>query len=314
MTRRTALLSLPFIGRAAMLIAQTGEAALRVRALNHMTVTVSDRRRSLAFYQALFGWPVQHNQGTSTGLRIGEGPQYVSLSQGRPNAAPGIDHICWTIDGFDVSRVNRALARHAVTTGDAPQPGAMRAWVRMRGPDAGGAPDGTPEYYVTDADGIRFQLQDPRYCGGRGPFGESCERLPAGPGRLAVRDYHAFTVRVADVPRARDFYEGLFGMTVADRNDATTSLRVGAGPQRLHLERIRDGERPRTVSATLVLDAFDPDAVARALTASGVTLTPRTDAPLPPLTAVVDATFARFTDPDGIIVQLTPAADGGARR
>ena len=308
MTRRTALLSLPLIWRATQLLAQAGEPRLTVRALNHMTLTVSDRRRSLAFYQGLFGWPVQHNQGTSTGLRIGEGPHYVSLSQGRPNAVPGIDHICWTIDGFEVDRVTSALTRHGVATSAAPQASAMKAWVRMRGPDAGGAPHGTPEYYVTDPDGIRFQLQDPRYCGGRGRFGESCERLPAGQGRLAVRDYRAFTLHVSDVSRTQQFYEGLFGMTVADRASATTSVRVGAATQRLRLERVGgDGERPRTVSATLTMDAFDPDRVRTALAAFGVTLVHRQGSDLAPLSAYVDARTARFADPDGIVIQLAAA-------
>lgn len=310
MTRRTALLSLPLIGRAARLLAQAGDQGLAVRALNHMTVTVSDRRRSLAFYQGLFGWPVQHNQGTSTGLRIGDGPQYVSLSQGRPNVASGIDHMCFTIEGFDVDRITAMLIRQGVAKGDTPQAGALKAWIRMRGEDAGGAPEGTAEYYVTDADGIRFQLQDPRYCGGRGRFGEGCERLPARPGRLTVRDYHAFTLRVADVPRTQRFYEGLFGMTVAAGAGGDTNLRVGAGSaasQRLVLQRLSgDGERPRTATATLTVEAFDPDQIRAALAASGVTLVSRSDAALAPLTAFVEATTARFADPDGIVIQLAP--------
>ena len=36
----------------------------------------------------------------------------------------------------------------------------------MRGADFGGAPEGTPELYFTDPEGILIQVQDARYCGG----------------------------------------------------------------------------------------------------------------------------------------------------
>jgi len=46
--------------------------------------------------------------------------------------------------------------------------------VTMRMPDRGGASTGTPELYFTDPDGILLQLQDVRYCGGAGYYGEIC--------------------------------------------------------------------------------------------------------------------------------------------
>jgi hypothetical protein len=47
MTCRTLLLSLPMIAAASRLRAQSVTPILRVRALNHMTLTMSDRKRSL---------------------------------------------------------------------------------------------------------------------------------------------------------------------------------------------------------------------------------------------------------------------------
>jgi hypothetical protein len=43
--------------------------------VNDMTLTVSDRKRSVECYQGLFGLPVQHRQGVYTGLRISSGPK-----------------------------------------------------------------------------------------------------------------------------------------------------------------------------------------------------------------------------------------------
>ena len=44
----------------------------------------------------------------------------------------------------------------------------------MRTPNRGGAPDGTPELYFTDPDGILLQIQEMSYCGGSGKLGEVC--------------------------------------------------------------------------------------------------------------------------------------------
>jgi catechol 2,3-dioxygenase-like lactoylglutathione lyase family enzyme len=117
-TRRQALLSLPALSAASSLLAQPSKQPIRVRSLSHMTLTVSDRKRSVEFYQGLFGLPVQHRQGVSMGLRIGSGPQYISLSQDGPDAKPGIAHFCMTVDQFSVDRVTGELATNGVTKGE----------------------------------------------------------------------------------------------------------------------------------------------------------------------------------------------------
>jgi hypothetical protein len=48
------------------------------------------------------------------------------------------------------------------------------SYVTMRGPERGGAKEGTPELYFTDPDGILLQIQDVSYCGGAGRMGEVC--------------------------------------------------------------------------------------------------------------------------------------------
>ena len=52
--------------------------------------------------------------------------------------------------------------------------GPLECYVTMRMPDRGGAPEGTPELYFTDPDGILIQLQDEAYCGGGGYLGDEC--------------------------------------------------------------------------------------------------------------------------------------------
>ena len=76
------------------------------------------------------------------------------------NATPEINHFCLTVDGFNVDRILKLLADRGLIRSDANGP--MKVRVRMRGPEAGGAGEGTPELYFGDPDGIVVQLQDAR--------------------------------------------------------------------------------------------------------------------------------------------------------
>ena len=173
MTRRSLLLSLPALAAArAVLNAQGSGGTLKIRAFNHMTLSVSDQKRSIDFYQSLFGMPVHAHQGATTLLRVGSGPQFIAFSTAGATGTVGINHYCITIEDFNVDRVLKVLADHGVTKADGAgggiSGGPMKVRVRMRGSESGGAPGGTPEIYVGDPDGLVVQLQDPRYCGGGG--------------------------------------------------------------------------------------------------------------------------------------------------
>lgn len=330
MTRRSLLMSVPMLAAARRLLAQ--EATLTLGALNHIAIAVSDKKRSMEFYQGLFGWPINHTQGGtqgldagysvgSTGIRIGSGPQYITMSQG---ARPGWGHFCLTVEGFDVDRITQVLARHGVSRTRTSEAGPMKAWVRSRGPENGGATEGTPEFYVNDPDGIRFQLQDLRYCGGPGVLGDGCPSAQPLEGVLVVRDFQSFTVSVSNEDRSLDFYQELFGTTVMGRHGSVPMLGVGSGPQRLLIDgSAAAGATPRITQVCLVMDGFDPDEVQRALAEFGVR--PRgTGVPGPMVSwvrmrgeesggAESGTPELFFTDPDGIVIQLQDASYcGGA--
>ncbi|SVE55471.1 uncharacterized protein METZ01_LOCUS508325, partial [marine metagenome] len=61
-------MSVPMLAAARRLLAQEIRPALTLRALNHIAITVSDKKRSMEFYQGLFGWPINHTQGGTQGL------------------------------------------------------------------------------------------------------------------------------------------------------------------------------------------------------------------------------------------------------
>ena len=159
-SRRRLLVSLPALALAPRAFTQSESQTIPVKGINHVTLSVSDLKRSVDFYQGLFGMPVLSRQGTTeANLQIGNGPQFLGLASARSNA-PNINHVCLGVENFNIDRLKGILRRHGITDGEGAEP--MRMRVRMRGPEAGGGKDGTPEFSFRDPDGIVIQLQDQR--------------------------------------------------------------------------------------------------------------------------------------------------------
>ena len=155
-----------------------GRGSLALLGLSHLTINVPDPARTNAFYQQTFGFDVQAMQAASPLLGVGPGEHFLMFTGGRGGNAPArINHACLTVENFDVERIQRALEEHGVrprgTTGPGTS-GPLRHRVAMRMPNRGGAPEGTPELYFTDPDGLSIQLQDATYCGGGGVLGGVC--------------------------------------------------------------------------------------------------------------------------------------------
>lgn len=163
-----------------------GEGLLSVREFNHFTLFVEDQQRALQFYQNLFGLKIDTYQGAMPVLRVGNGREFLALAE-VPPLAGRIHHASFNVDDFDVDRIFSILEGYGLEVlgeaGGASAP--LQAYVTMRGPDRGGAPDGTPEVYFTDPDGILLQLQDPSYCGGAGYYGDVCGTAENPTGRSA---------------------------------------------------------------------------------------------------------------------------------
>ena len=89
--------------------------------------------------------------------------------------------------------------------------------VRMRGAEFGGHPDGTPELYIADPDGIVVQLQDNTYCGGEGLLGELCNAPEPAAGRWPDHRSGRSIISpssCSDQQRSIAFYQELFGMPI----------------------------------------------------------------------------------------------------
>jgi catechol 2,3-dioxygenase-like lactoylglutathione lyase family enzyme len=121
-----------------------------VKQLNHVTIFVEDVRKSVAFYQQLFGMPVLTPQEPGINLTAGVGFLGIYPAQGR---AAGINHVCFGIENFDADATLRMLLDQG-----------LDASIRLRGD--------TKELYINAPDNVRVQLQDVRYRGGVGPLGD----------------------------------------------------------------------------------------------------------------------------------------------
>jgi catechol 2,3-dioxygenase-like lactoylglutathione lyase family enzyme len=142
---------------------------------NHLTTFVRDRVQTLAFYRTLFPMPIDIWQGALPLLRVGAGNQFLAfLGVGsRRSFQPFIHHVCFTVKDFDPDGILDALADFGIKTRKSTKGPVkpLQSYVSMRMPNRGGAPQGTPELYFTDPDGIRLQVQDVRYNGGGGYLG-----------------------------------------------------------------------------------------------------------------------------------------------
>jgi catechol 2,3-dioxygenase-like lactoylglutathione lyase family enzyme len=321
-SRRQMLLSLPALMMVPRAFAQASNAPIRVKGINHVTLAVSDLKRSVDFYQGLFGMPVLNRQGTSAvSLQIGSGPQHLGLSSAGSNA-PNINHICLAVDNFNVDRIVGVLTQHGLTKGD--DRGPMRVTVRMRGSDAGGAKEGTSELYFGDPDGIVIQLQDPRYCGGAGALGNVCAAPEPSPkkGLLALRGWSHCTNFVSDAARSNKFYQDLFGLRVqAYQGPSAPLMSLGNGVEFVMFGGGGGGRggapRPGSINhLCMSMDNFNPDNVIKALESYGIKPRGNAQGTPGPLVHYISLRMENrggakegtpelyFTDPDGLLIQL----------
>ena len=315
--RRRFLLSLPALTLAPRVLdAQAGGAPIRVRGINHVSLTVADLARSVDFYQRLFGMPSRRLSATSVQMQIGSGPQHLGLSAAASGAAPRIDHFCLGVDAFNVDRITKVLAEHGVAKSEKTGPLTLQV-------TAGAA--GAPSVHLGDPDGTDVQLQDAAYCGGSGPLGTVC--TPAAPspssGLIALKGYSHMTVFSNDAEKTNAFYRDVFGMGIRSYQGPTAPTRaVGNGVEFLMFtggSGGRAGTPPRPASINhfcMALGNFKPDEILKTLETVGVKPREGQTGPVGPLRHYISMRMENrggakegtpelyFTDPDGLLVQL----------
>ncbi|MCH7935000.1 MAG: VOC family protein [Gemmatimonadetes bacterium] len=150
--------------------------SLALSGLSHLTINVPDPELTNAFYQRTFGMDIQAYQAASPLMGVGPGVHFLMFIGAGGGGTARINHACLSLANFDVERIQSALEDHGITPrGTEPgRSGPLLHRVTMRMPNRGGAPQGTPELYFSDPDGLSIQLQDVAYCGGGGYLGGVC--------------------------------------------------------------------------------------------------------------------------------------------
>ena len=152
--------------------------SIALRGMSHLTINVPDPAGTNAFYQQTFGMDIQTYQAVSPLLGVGPGEHFLMFTRGGGGGTgpARINHVCLSLENFDVEHIHTALEEHGITPRgtDPGASGPLRHRVSMRMPNRGGAPEGTPELYFSDPDGLSIQLQDVAYCGGGGYLGGVC--------------------------------------------------------------------------------------------------------------------------------------------
>jgi len=316
-SRRQLLLSVPAFAVARAAAGQGAAPQIRVRTLSHFGLAVSDPKRSVDFYRNLFGLPIQARTGENTILRVGAGPQFISIGPAG-TATPSINHFCLGVEGFNIDRVLATLAAHGVTKAADTAP--MKVAVTVRD-------GGTSDLLFGDPDGIVCQLQDQRYCGGSGPLGNVCavETSPQ-KGLIALKDLSHLTIFSTDAARSNKFYQDLFGLSIRSYQGPTApTLAVGPTVQFLMFtgggaaRGAAPAAPPRPASINhgcFSLDGFKPDEVTKALESFGIKPRDGATGPVGPLRHYVSMRTENrggapegtpelyFTDPDGLLMQL----------
>src|SRR5215813_5924673 len=115
-TRRQLLLSLPALAMTPRILTQSPKPSISVKALNQFTLLVSDVKRSVDFYQGLFGMPIQARQGSTILLRIGDGPQFVAIGPAGGNPPSIAPIIGVSVENFNADRLADILAQHGIAS------------------------------------------------------------------------------------------------------------------------------------------------------------------------------------------------------
>ncbi len=295
------------------LFAQSASDAIDVQKLHTFGLRVSDVERSVAFYQRVFGMPVQARVGDTVCLQIGDGPRFLSLRPTQAGEQPGITHIGLSVRNFNAAdiaaqlRANGFRENPAAATQNNPLERAMQFWQVNDQVIA-----------FADSEGLNLQLCAPSYCGD--PSGQ-CENVsPLDGGLMALDDINHFTNFMSHAPNTNQFYLDLFGLQYQSYQGPTMpTVGVGDGKQFLmYVGGAAEGRptRPARIDhVSLSVEDFTVEGIQTKLESIGIT--PRNDpANTPPLVHWVSLRMPNrggaeggtpevyFSDPDGIHIQV----------
>lgn len=112
----------------------------KATAFNHVSYQVADYRKSRDFYAGLFGMKVTLDDGMQCRLAFGDN---ILIARNRPSGTPKVDHIAYTIEGWDADKSVKP---------------ALRAALERRGLQTRESATGGSSFHVMDPDGFEVQM------------------------------------------------------------------------------------------------------------------------------------------------------------
>ena len=107
---------------------------------NHVSYQVADYRKSRDFYAGLFGMNVTLDDGMQCRLAFGDN---ILIARNRPSGTPKVDHIAYTIAGWDADKSVKP---------------ALKAALERRGLQIRESATGGSSFHVMDPDGFEVQM------------------------------------------------------------------------------------------------------------------------------------------------------------
>ncbi len=233
LSRRAFMGALAAVAAAPGAFAQTKKPApTRLSAINHTVLHVSDPERSVKWYQGLFGMPIMGDFEDRTNLRIGDGPAYLTIMK-EPTDKPRWGEVGLALDPIDPlvpgdpTGFAEILRQHGLQEAD--NPGPMEFSLTVRGPESGGAPEGTPVLLLVDPFGLKYALTHKSNCGGGGPLGAECPLTYPVDSKMKVLEINHCTLGITDTEKGRTFYQSIFDMPIRSYQGDTTPIYTVAG-------------------------------------------------------------------------------------
>jgi len=285
--------------------------------LHSVGIAVSDVGKSTAFYQSLLGLPLQGQAGETVFLRLGNGPQYLSLTPVAAGDSPRITYIGLSARNFNSNAFIERLTANGFSAG---KPGDGSNGSRLSLAKTFWLEDGV--LHFVDSEGVEIQLSDTAYCGSTS---FNCDEPLATPaGKLTLTGINHFTTFMSNAPQANNFYQTLLGLGIQSYQGPTVpTLAVGDGLQFLMFVGPAQEGAPKNPAnlhhVSFVVADFDVEGIFSTLKDYGLTARPEGVNTAAPLQYYVSLRMpARggaeggtpevyLTDPDGILLQVQDA-------
>jgi catechol 2,3-dioxygenase-like lactoylglutathione lyase family enzyme len=265
-TRREALTMLA-AGPVAWSAQGSSQLPLKTSGIEHVGFTVPDPQKSATFYGRIFDPQIFQEMMPPLRYYCRLGIGYVAFGpNANANAPARIDHFCATVEDYRLDDMRTELKTHGLNL-------------------AGNAGYNA----VTDPDGIRMQFMATP--GGLLPTIIASTRVTQDDAICEAVGLDHVVLQVPDVEKAAGFYRRFFGMETS-RDRTPERIWFTASRTRLGLEKM-DGQMPHIDRFGIRVAGFDSVAVARKLSAIGVTVLPSSG-----------GSVVQFRDIDGITVEL----------